>query len=105
MKNQIKDLKITKILIIIFICTIIAEASIIYIYNPYKDVKCPNCNSTNTKYWMDDEPDIIFECLNCGAYFYQNGYIVMYNMDMNKKYNESLKKTNNTKIIKNNSIN
>lgn len=104
MNDKIKDLKIAKILLIIFVCTIIAETSIIYFYNPYANVKCSNCNSTNTEYWMDDEPDIIFRCLNCGAYFYQEGYIVMYDMEINKEYNKSLNLTNTTKIIKNNSI-
>lgn len=52
MKIQGRDLKIAKILTAIFIITVIAEASLIYVYNPYEGVKCPNCNSTNTEYWM-----------------------------------------------------
>ncbi|MGF7117273.1 hypothetical protein [Methanobacterium oryzae] len=96
MKIQSRDLKIAKILTIIFIITVIAEASLIYFYNPYDWAQCPNCNSTNTEYWMDDGPDIIYECFNCGAYFYKNGYIVMYNENINKIYNESLKHKNKT---------
>ncbi len=102
MKIQNRDLKIAKILTLIFIITVIAEASLIYVYNPYEGVKCPNCNSTNTEYWMDDGPDITYECFNCGAYFYKNGYIFLYNEDINKKYNESL---NTDEPIKNSTIN
>ncbi len=94
MENQNRDLKIAKILVIIFVATFILEISLIYIYNPYEGVKCPNCNSTNTEYWMDDGPDLTYQCYNCGAYFYKNGYIFMYNGDINKKYNESLKNRN-----------
>jgi len=107
MKIQSRDLKIAKILTVIFIITVIAEASLIYVYNPYEGVKCPNCNSTNTEYWMDDGPDIIYQCYNCGAYFFKDGYIAMYNEDINKKYNESLKNRNksvNNSSILNNSI-
>lgn len=102
MKIQSRSLKITKILIFIFVITIIAEASLIYVYNPYEGVKCPNCNSTNTEYWMDDGSDITYQCFNCGAYFYKEGYIFMYNEDINKIYNESLK--NRNKSINNSSI-
>jgi Zn ribbon nucleic-acid-binding protein len=103
MKIQSKNLKIAKILVLIFVITVIAEASLIYVYNPYEGVKCPNCNSTNTEYWMDDGPDITYECFNCGAYFYEDGYIFLYNEDINKKYNENLE--HNNKTINNISIN
>ena len=103
MKVQSRDLKITKVLIFLFFATVVAEASLIYIYNPYDWAQCPNCNSTNTEYWMDDGPDIAYQCFNCGAYFYKDGYIFMYNGDINKIYNESLKNRNNS--INSSSIN
>lgn len=93
MKNQ---LKIAKILMAIFIITVVAEASLIYIYNPYDWTPCPNCNSTNTEYWMDDGPDITYQCFNCGAYFYRSGSVFMYNENINKIYNESLGYKNKT---------
>lgn len=89
MKDQIKDLKITKILVVIFICAVIVQASLIYIYNPYSGVKCPNCNSTNTKIWALDEYEPEYECLNCGAYFFQSGFIWGYNEKANAEYNKT----------------
>ena len=55
MKIQINNLKIAKILILIFIITVIAEASLIHVFDPHKGVRCPNCDSTNTKLWATDE--------------------------------------------------
>lgn len=89
MRNQSMDFKITKILVVIFICAVIVQASLIYIYNPHKGVKCPNCGSTNTKIWATDEYEPEYECLNCGAYFFQGSFIWGYNEKTNVEYNKT----------------
>ena len=91
-----KQLKIAKILALIFIVTIVGEASLIYVFDPYKGIKCPNCNSTNTKIWANDEYEPEYECQNCGALFFESGHIWGYNEGINVKYNKTNNQTNNT---------
>ncbi|MBM4240638.1 MAG: hypothetical protein FJ150_03055 [Euryarchaeota archaeon] len=83
------DLKITKILFIILIITVILEAAFIYIYSPYSGVKCPNCNSTNTKILAIDEYEPEYECQNCGAHFFEGGFIWGYDDEINAEYNKT----------------
>ena len=90
-----KNFKITKILFTVLIIVIIAEASLIYIYNPYREVKCPNCNSTNTEIWATDEPELEYKCLNCGAYFFESGYIFGYDEKINEEYKRKMDATKN----------
>ena len=91
-----KQLKIAKILALIFIVTVVGEASLFYVFNPYIGIKCPSCNSTNTKLWATDEYEPEYECQNCGALFFQSGYIWGYNEKINVEYNKTKNQTNNT---------
>lgn len=84
-----KDLKITKILILIFIVSIVFEASIIYYNNPHKGVKCPNCNSTDTEVVATDEFEPEYKCHKCGAWFWENEGIIGFDDDKKISYNES----------------
>lgn len=88
--------KLSEILAIIFVIFIIAS-SMGCIYNLNKEIKCPNCNSTNVNIINSDSPvdkEDLCECLNCGAYFYSPGNIMGYNGTINKKYNETHNLTN-----------
>lgn len=86
-----KDLKITKILLVIFILSIVLEASILYLNNPHKGIKCPKCNSSDTSVVATDEFMPEYQCYNCGAWFWENGDIIGFDKNINEKYNESLK--------------
>jgi DNA-directed RNA polymerase subunit RPC12/RpoP len=77
------NLKITKILIIIFIFSLVLQATSIYLYNPHKEVKCPNCNSTDTEIMATDEFEPEYKCHNCGAFFWQSGDIMSFDKNIN----------------------
>ncbi len=86
-----KDLSITKILFLIFILSMVLQVNSIYLYNPHKGVKCPNCHSNDTIVVATDEFEPEYQCHNCGAWFWRSGDIISFDEDINRKYNESLK--------------
>ncbi len=84
-----KGLKFTLVLILFLIVALIAETSLIYIFSEYTGVACPNCGSIKTKLWATDEIMMEYKCTNCGAIFFEDGFIIMYDKEINKEYSKN----------------
>lgn len=82
-------LKITLVLILFLIVALVVETSLIYVYSYYSGVVCPNCGSTKTKIWATDEPQMEYKCSNCGAIFFEDGFIINYDKRINKIYSQN----------------
>lgn len=82
-------LKVTLILFLFLVVALVAEASLIHVYSYYSGVECPNCGSTQTKIWATDEYQIEYECTNCGAIFFEDGFIIRYDEEINKIYSHN----------------